>query len=84
MKESQKQVKCCPRCGSANITFAPFFKPSVWICLDCGYEGAFIVEDSELAEKIREKFAHALEECSIAVPEFQSPTPHECPQEAKS
>jgi transposase-like protein len=62
MKESQKQVKYCPRCGSENLTIAAFFKPSIWVCLDCGYEGALTVEDRKLAEKIRERFAHALEE----------------------
>jgi ribosomal protein L37AE/L43A len=73
MKGSQKQVKFCPKCGSTNINFAVFYRPSIWRCLDCGYEGAFMVEDCKLAEKIREKFA--LEELGIEVPEFLDPTP---------
>jgi DNA-directed RNA polymerase subunit M len=43
----------CPRCGSTNINFSVFYRPSIWRCLDCGYEGTFIVEDSKLAEKIQ-------------------------------
>jgi predicted RNA-binding Zn-ribbon protein involved in translation (DUF1610 family) len=46
-------VKFCPKCGSANINVLAFYRPSTWKCLDCGYEGAFILEDSKLAEKIR-------------------------------
>jgi len=38
--------------GSANINVLVFYRPSTWKCLDCGYEGAFILEDSNLAEKI--------------------------------
>jgi len=75
MRESQKREKLCPKCGSTNITFAVFFKPSIWRCLDCGYEGAFIVEDINLPKKIQEKFAHTLEEWSIEVPEFPGTTP---------
>jgi len=75
MREIQKRAKFCPKCGSPNITFAVFFKSSIWRCLDCGYEGAFIVEDSDLTEKIQEKFVHALEEWSIEVPELPGTTP---------
>ena len=46
-------MKFCPKCGSANINVLVFYRPSTWKCLDCGYEGAFILEDSNLAEKIR-------------------------------
>jgi ribosomal protein L37AE/L43A len=54
MDENKKPKKFCPKCGSANITFAVFYGPSIWKCLDCGYEGAFVVEDSSLAQKTRE------------------------------
>jgi ribosomal protein S27AE len=50
-----KRMKFCPKCGSTNINFLAFYHPSIWRCLDCGYEGAFIVEDGELAKKIRER-----------------------------
>jgi ribosomal protein L37AE/L43A len=48
--------KFCPKCGSTNINFLIFYRPSIWKCLRCGYEGAFIVEDSRLAEKIQKRY----------------------------
>ncbi|HVP92506.1 MAG TPA: hypothetical protein VMS94_02055 [Acidobacteriota bacterium] len=47
-------MKCCPKCGSVNITFPAFYRPSIWKCLDCDYEGAFIVENGKLPEKMQE------------------------------
>ena len=49
-------MKFCPKCGSANINVLAFYSPSTWKCLNCGYEGAFILEDSNLAEKIRKRY----------------------------
>jgi len=49
-EEAFRRMKCCPKCGSTNINFPVFYCPSIWKCLDCGYEGAFIIEDSKLAE----------------------------------
>ena len=49
------RMKFCPRCGSANLNVLVFYRPSLWKCLDCGYEGAFILEDSKLAEKLQEQ-----------------------------
>ena len=49
------RMKCCPKCDSTNINFLVFYRPSIWKCLDCGYEGAFIIEDCELAEKMQER-----------------------------
>ena len=49
-------VKFCPKCGSANINVLAFYRPSTWKCLDFGYEGAFILEDSNMAEKIRSHY----------------------------
>jgi len=54
-KQAPRPVKFCPKCGSTNINFPIFYRPSIWKCLDCGYEGAFI-EDSKLAEKIQERY----------------------------
>jgi ribosomal protein L37AE/L43A len=51
-----RRMKFCPKCGSTNINCLVFYRPSIWKCLDCGYEGAFIVEDGALAEKIRERY----------------------------
>jgi predicted nucleic-acid-binding Zn-ribbon protein len=47
-------VKCCPKCGSTNVNFLVFYRPSTWKCLDCGYEGAFIIEDSGIAGKMHD------------------------------
>lgn len=51
-----REVKCCPKCGSTNINFLVFYRPSVWKCLDCGYEGAFIIKDSEFGDKMQERY----------------------------
>lgn len=48
--------KFCPKCGSANINVLVFYRPSSWRCLDCGYEGPLIIEDSKLAERIKERY----------------------------
>lgn len=50
------RMKFCPRCGSTNINFLIFYRPSIWKCLDCGYEGALIVEDGNVGEKIRQRY----------------------------
>jgi len=55
-------MKFCPKCGSTNLNFLSFFNPSIWVCLNCGYQGAFIVEDSMLAEKIQERYKKIREE----------------------
>jgi hypothetical protein len=47
------RMKHCPKCGSTSVNFPVFYCPSIWKCLDCGYEGAFIIEDSRLTEKYR-------------------------------
>jgi DNA-directed RNA polymerase subunit M len=73
MKERQTQVQFCPKCGSTNITFAVFYRPSIWKCLDCGYEGALIIGDSPMAQKIREKSVPALTECEVEASEFPHP-----------
>jgi len=57
-----KKMKFCPKCGSKNLNFPVFYRPSIWKCLDCGYEGAIIVEDSRLAGKIRERHRRSTEE----------------------
>jgi DNA-directed RNA polymerase subunit M len=48
-------MKCCPKCGSTNINFLVFYRPSIWKCLDCGYEGV-LIEGNELAEKMQERY----------------------------
>ncbi len=49
-------MKFCPRCGSSNIEWVLPQIWSKWECRDCGYIGSFIIEDSNIAEKIREQY----------------------------
>jgi len=49
------RMKFCPKCGSANLNVLVFYRPSLWKCLDCGYEGALILENSKLAQKLQEQ-----------------------------
>ena len=66
MKDAEKQKnlgkttvrgkKFCPRCGSTDIFYARGLPQlwSIWECKNCGYYGAFIVEDGVTSEKIHE------------------------------
>jgi predicted RNA-binding Zn-ribbon protein involved in translation (DUF1610 family) len=58
-KAGKHGVKFCPKCGVANVFWASGLPQlwSIWECRNCGYRGAFIIEDGELAQKIREKYA---------------------------
>lgn len=49
-------MKFCPICGSPNIEWTLPQTWSRWVCKDCGYEGALIVENGELAEELRRKY----------------------------
>ena len=51
-----RRMRFCPKCGSTNLNVPVFYRPSIWKCLDCGYEGAFVLEDSKLAEKLKEQY----------------------------
>lgn len=46
-------VKYCPCCGSSNIEWVIPQDWSRWKCRECGYMGALIVENGELAKEIR-------------------------------
>jgi choline dehydrogenase-like flavoprotein len=46
-------LKHCPKCGSTNINFLVFYRPSIWKCLDCGYEGPLIIENNEFVEEMQ-------------------------------
>jgi transcription factor S len=51
-------LKFCPKCGSTDIFWAqgmPQFW-SLWQCHNCGYRGAFILEDGNLASKIQKEW----------------------------
>jgi DNA-directed RNA polymerase subunit M len=51
-------LKFCPKCGSDKIYWASGLPQlwSIWECKECGYRGALVIEDSELATKIRERY----------------------------
>ena len=57
-KKETKRMFFCPKCGSTNIFWASGLPQlwSIWECRDCGYRGAFIIEDSKLAQKIRKEY----------------------------
>jgi len=57
-----RMIRFCPKCGSPNITAVVFYRPHIWKCLDCGYEGTFILQDGTLAEKLQKKHRDAKEE----------------------
>ena len=58
VREIKREKKFCPRCGSTNVFWASGLPQlwSIWQCRECGYRGAFIVEDGKLAFKIREDY----------------------------
>lgn len=57
-----RRLKYCPKCGSSNINVVVFYRPSIWKCLNCGYEGPIILENGSIAEKLREKFGETKKE----------------------
>ena len=49
-------VKFCPKCGSKKIDWV---LPQTWSkyeCKDCGYIGAFIIEDGKIADEITKEY----------------------------
>jgi predicted RNA-binding Zn-ribbon protein involved in translation (DUF1610 family) len=55
----KRGVRFCPKCGSTEIYWARGLPQlwSMWECRNCGYYGAFIVEDGLLSKKIQEEYA---------------------------
>jgi ribosomal protein L37AE/L43A len=58
IKRVLERTKYCPRCGSSDVFWASGLPQiwSVWECRTCRYRGSFIIEDAELAAKIREDY----------------------------
>ena len=57
-KKPGRRVKFCPKCGSTDVFWAqgmPQFW-SLWQCRNCGYHGALILEDGNLAVKLQEEW----------------------------
>ena len=49
-------MKFCPKCGSTDIDWLIPQDRQKWECKNCGYIGAFIVEDGKIADKIRDEY----------------------------
>jgi predicted RNA-binding Zn-ribbon protein involved in translation (DUF1610 family) len=56
MNTGENYMRFCPRCGSSNIDWVLPQVWSKWECKDCGYIGAFIIEDSTIADEIRKEY----------------------------
>ncbi|MFA5363595.1 MAG: hypothetical protein WC325_00240 [Candidatus Bathyarchaeia archaeon] len=56
--------KFCPQCGSTDINWAQGLPQlwSLWECRNCGYHGAFILENGNLAQKLQEEWAKKVTE----------------------
>ncbi|HDN68447.1 hypothetical protein B6V00_04015 [ANME-1 cluster archaeon ex4572_4] len=49
-------MKFCPKCGSNNLNYLPWLG-EIYECRDCGYRGALVVEDGEMAEALKDAVA---------------------------
>jgi len=60
VKRVMKRIKCCPRCGSKDVFWASGLPQlwSTWECRRCGYRGPVILEDSEMAAKLRKDYSN--------------------------
>ncbi|MEM3420896.1 MAG: hypothetical protein QXT02_03140 [Candidatus Hadarchaeum sp.] len=56
--KSRRTPGHCPRCGSSRLRWASGLPQlwSVYDCVDCGYRGPLIIENGELAKKIRRRW----------------------------
>lgn len=59
---SEFKKKFCPNCGSSNIKWTIPQLWSIWECFNCGYRGAVVIENEELAQKIKEDYKEKQEE----------------------
>ena len=50
------EMKFCPRCGSKEIGWPLPHNRQKWECKECGYIGAFIIDDGVIAEEIRKEY----------------------------
>ena len=50
--------KFCPKCGSTDVFWAQGLPQlwSLWQCKNCGYHGALILENGNLAAKLTEEW----------------------------
>ena len=50
------KIKFCPECGSPNIEWLLPQVWSKWRCKNCGYIGAFILDDGKIADELRKQW----------------------------
>lgn len=57
-EKRKSRFKFCPKCGSTNIFWASGLAHlwSIWQCRNCGYRGAFIVENGKMAKILQQKY----------------------------
>jgi uncharacterized Zn finger protein len=56
-------MKFCPICGSREYNYAILGTTAqLYECKECGYRGPIILEDGELAEKLRKEYAKRYKE----------------------
>jgi len=61
-RKTRFAAKFCPRCGSTNVFWSqgmPQFW-SLWDCKNCGYHGALILENGNMAKKLQEEWKKRL------------------------
>jgi len=57
-EKSRFACKFCPRCGSTDVFWAQGMPQlwSLWQCRQCGYRGPLILENGNMAIKLREEW----------------------------
>ncbi len=70
----KRSVKFCPNCGSTNIKWLNPQMWSIWKCWDCGYIGAVVIEDGDMAEEVRKIYLKKMENENIDSDEDESIT----------
>jgi transposase-like protein len=48
----------CPMCGSPRLRSVIPQIETKYQCPDCGYQGAFVIEDGEMAKELRRRWAN--------------------------
>ncbi|MEA2089193.1 MAG: hypothetical protein U9O89_00310 [Thermoproteota archaeon] len=58
IKQVLKRTKYCPKCGSTQVFWTSGLPQtwSLWECKKCGYRGPLILEDGDLAAKLRKDY----------------------------
>lgn len=46
----------CPKCGSDKLRWTQPWLGKIYDCQECGYRGSLVVQDGELAGKLRKRW----------------------------